>query len=73
MEGSSNMIALVLGATGGVGKELVKQLVSHPAFTRVRIIGRRPLEDVTSDKIDFLQVNFDDLDQHTQAFDDAQV
>ena len=72
MEGKS-LTAVVLGATGSVGKELVKQLVAHPAFKRVSVVARRPLEDVTSDKIEFCQVDFDNLDQHQQYFEGAQV
>ena len=33
--------ALVLGATGATGRELVKQLVAHPAFASVSIFVRK--------------------------------
>lgn len=36
--------ALVLGATGLVGKQLVAQLLEHPNYNRVVALTRRPLE-----------------------------
>ena len=33
--------ALVLGATGATGRELVSQLIKHPAFSSVSIFVRK--------------------------------
>lgn len=65
--------ALVLGGTGEVGKEVVRQLVAHPAFTSVTVVGRRPFEGLQSDKLISKQIDFDNLSDHTEAFSDAQV
>ncbi|KAF2349542.1 NAD(P)-binding domain [Trinorchestia longiramus] len=65
--------ALVLGGTGEVGRELVKQLVAHPAFSKVTVVGRRPFEDVQSDKLVSKQVDFDKLQEYEDAFNDTQV
>lgn len=35
------MVALVIGATGAVGKDLVRQLLADDAFERVDIFVRR--------------------------------
>ncbi|MBS1241114.1 MAG: NAD-dependent dehydratase [Gemmatimonadetes bacterium] len=40
----SDRTALVVGATGLVGRELVAQLLATEAFGRVYVIARRPLE-----------------------------
>ncbi len=39
-----SLTAVVLGATGLVGEQLVQQLLSGAAFSKVRILVRRPLE-----------------------------
>ncbi|MHA4846489.1 NAD(P)H-binding protein [Flavitalea antarctica] len=57
--------AVVIGATGMIGDLLVKQLIADPAFTRVRLLVRRPILFHES-KIEVKLVNFDDpadLDQ----------
>lgn len=38
-----NLSAFVLGATGAIGKELVKVLANDARFSRVTLIGRRPV------------------------------
>ena len=45
---AKNMSAFVLGATGEVGKELLKQIVRSKVFQRVVLIGRRNV-DYSSD------------------------
>jgi len=70
---AKNLTALVLGGTGAVGREVVRQLVGQPAYTKVVVVGRRPLEHITSDKIDFRKVDFDNLTEHSAAFEGAQV
>jgi len=56
-----------------VGREVVRQLVAQPAYTKVVVVGRRPLEHITSDKIHFRKVDFDKLSEHSAAFQGAQV
>jgi uncharacterized protein YbjT (DUF2867 family) len=36
--------ALVIGATGLVGRAIVRQLLEHPRYDRVVVLARRPLE-----------------------------
>lgn len=51
---------VVLGATGLVGNEVVKQLLKDDAFATVRILVRRPLA-ITHQKLEISIVDFDDI------------
>lgn len=52
--------AVVLGATGLVGEQLVQQLLNDPDFSKVRILVRRPVE-LSHSKLETEIVNFDNL------------
>ncbi|XP_033118537.1 oxidoreductase HTATIP2-like [Anneissia japonica] len=65
--------AFVLGASGEVGKEVVKELCKSKIFSKVAVIGRRELkyEDDLYKEIDLEQkiVNFDELEsKHEDDF-----
>lgn len=68
----NGMVALVLGGTGEVGRELVRELVTNPAFSRIIMITRRELQ-LDSEKTEQKVVDFEKLDDHKEAFQDAQV
>lgn len=55
------MIALVIGATGATGKELVKAMDADPDFTEIHLFLRRD-SSYTSPKIIQHKVNFDEPD-----------
>jgi uncharacterized protein YbjT (DUF2867 family) len=55
-----SIIAVVLGATGLVGEQLVQQLLNDPAFSKVRILVRRPVE-LSHSKLEVEIVDFDNL------------
>jgi uncharacterized protein YbjT (DUF2867 family) len=57
------MNALLLGATGLVGREILRLLVASPACARVVVLSRRPLapESLTP-KVDVRVVDFDRLE-----------
>lgn len=55
------MKALVIGATGATGKDLVKQLVENDAFETVSLFVRRPLE-YNNPKIEVHVVDFDHVE-----------
>ena len=62
---SSNVSALLLGATGETGKELVKALCASDAVSKVILVGRRKLESepaASSDKVEQRVVDFDSLE-----------
>ena len=55
------MKALVIGATGAVGKDLVEQLLRDDAFERVEVFVRREV-GITSPKLISHRVDFDRLE-----------
>ena len=59
--------ALVLGATGVVGRELVEQLSQSADIDKVVAITRRPI-DYDSDKISNCVVEFDRLEEYSSVF-----
>lgn len=54
------LTAIVLGATGLIGGQLVEQLLNDEGFEKVRILVRRPVE-LTHKKLEVQLVNFDNL------------
>ncbi|WP_293336369.1 oxidoreductase [Parvibaculum sp.] len=54
--------ALVAGATGLVGGHLVRQLIEDPAYAKTIVLTRRPLDGVTSPKLQTIIADFDALD-----------
>lgn len=55
--------ALVAGATGLVGGHLVRQLIEDPAYARVVVLARRPLDSVNSPKLQTIIADFDALEE----------
>ncbi len=60
--GSSSKHALVVGATGATGKDLVNLLLNDPDFHRVDIFVRRRV-DIQSSKLVVHVINFDEPQQ----------
>jgi uncharacterized protein YbjT (DUF2867 family) len=58
--------ALVIGATGLVGTELIHQLVTHPAFGRVVALVRRT--PPVAPEVESIVADFDHLEAVPQAF-----
>ena len=58
-----NKIALVAGATGLIGNEVVKLLLNHPAYRIVRVFVRRTM-DFQHPKLEKVMTNFEDLDRY---------
>lgn len=56
-----NMKALIIGATGATGKDLVNVLLQDPAYTEVVSFVRRP-GNATHPKLQEIVTNFDQLD-----------
>jgi uncharacterized protein YbjT (DUF2867 family) len=59
---------LVLGATGLVGGEALRLLLDDPAFGRVVVLSRRPLEGVWSAKLQQVVVELDRMAERAGAF-----
>ncbi|MGI8637156.1 MAG: NAD(P)H-binding protein [Segetibacter sp.] len=58
-----SLTAVVLGATGLIGEQLVQQLLHDPAFSKVRILVRRPVE-LSHPKLESEIVDFDNLKEY---------
>jgi uncharacterized protein YbjT (DUF2867 family) len=56
-----NNIALVIGATGATGKQLVSQLLAHPNFATVKVFVRKPMS-LVHPKLEIHVVDFDAID-----------
>jgi len=57
--------ALVIGATGLVGRELLLQLLDHPAYARVIAVVRREL-DLTHPRLETRRIDFDRLEEELE-------
>jgi uncharacterized protein YbjT (DUF2867 family) len=65
----SGSSAIVVGATGLVGRECVRQLAAHPGFERVTALARRaPPSDPVPAKVKTELVDFDRLDARPEVF-----
>ncbi len=61
--------AVVVGATGLVGRECVKQLAASSEFERVTAVARRALPDeVQSPRLQTVLIDFDRLDERPDVF-----
>lgn len=59
--------ALIAGATGLTGSELVKVLLEDPAYDKVKVLTRRPL-DLEHPKLEQVKADFFRLDQYGEHF-----
>jgi oxidoreductase len=74
MSSSSNLSALLLGATGETGRELLKHLCACNDYSKIILVGRRkPDGDPCCAKIEQRIVDFDNLDTHEDSFKGADV
>lgn len=62
---STSKTALVVGVTGLVGGELLKQLEASPRYAKVVCLVRRDAPASTG-KVQFVQVDFDNLEVHAK-------
>ncbi len=60
MENQSNKTAIVAGATGLVGEQLLIQLLADPQYTKVIAVVRKPLRN-THEKLEQILANFEQL------------
>lgn len=58
-----SLTAVVLGATGFIGEQLVQQLLNDSTFSKVRILVRRPVK-LSHPKLEAEIVNFDNLAEY---------
>lgn len=58
--------ALVAGATGLVGQELLSLLIGSAQYEHIKVVTRRPLH-IESSKVTELVVDFNQLDKHKES------
>ena len=68
----SEKSALIAGATGLTGSELVKILLEDPDYDRICVLVRRPL-DIEHPKLEQVRVDFNKLDDYTKYFEVDEV
>lgn len=59
--------ALLIGATGLVGRQLLPQLLEHPAYGKVKVFVRRPLE-LEHERLEERLTDFGDLASQREHF-----
>lgn len=64
---TNGRIALIAGATGVVGRELLSLLLEDPLYKKVIVIGRRA-PNMTHPRLAVVAVNFDRLPDGKQFF-----
>jgi uncharacterized protein YbjT (DUF2867 family) len=64
---------LVLGATGLVGKEILRQLLADPTVSRVLALTRRPIDGVRDGKLRTEVVDLEKLSDHASLFSVDQI
>ncbi|KAI9487094.1 MAG: hypothetical protein EXX96DRAFT_551780 [Benjaminiella poitrasii] len=71
-ESNMNKTAMIFGATGAVGKQLLKDVLKNGTYAKVVSIGRRPVEledsSIPQDKLVQKTVDFDNLEAHREDF-----
>ncbi|MFC5406627.1 NAD(P)H-binding protein [Cohnella soli] len=74
MKKSRGATAIVAGATGLVGRELVKMLLNHPAYNRVVVLVRREI-GLSHPKLEERHIVFDRMEKEVEGelFKDADV
>lgn len=63
----SQKTALIAGATGLTGSHLVKILLEHPAYNKIYVLVRRPL-DIEHPKLEQIRVHFSRLEDYKDYF-----
>ncbi|MDZ4667647.1 MAG: NAD(P)H-binding protein [bacterium] len=60
--------ALVIGATGLIGRSLVFELLKSPIYSQVTVLARRDLV-IKHEKLVQVLLNFDDLENHEESME----
>ncbi|KAI8644612.1 hypothetical protein BD408DRAFT_441603 [Parasitella parasitica] len=70
-ESNMSRTALIFGATGAVGKQVLKDVLKNGTYAKVVAVGRRPVEldeSIPQDKLVQKTVDFDNLEAHRDDF-----
>ncbi|EFA80926.1 putative transcription coactivator [Heterostelium album PN500] len=59
---------IVIGGSGATGKELLKELIASPKVASITSLGRRNVDDLQSEKLNQVIVDFEKLDDYKESF-----
>lgn len=66
--------AVILGATGAVGKEILSELLNNTSYEKVYVVGRQSITKLPNqDKFKKVIIDFDDMTFDESILDDAHV
>lgn len=66
--------AVIIGATGAVGKEILKEVLNQDYYNKVYILGRKSIENFPdNDKLEKIVVDFENLDFNTDILNGSDV
>ena len=69
-----NNTAVIIGATGAVGKEILKEVLNQDYYNKVYILGRKSIENFPdNDKLEKIVVDFENLDFNTDILNGSDV
>ena len=66
--------AVIIGATGAVGKEILKEILSCEYYERIYVLGRNSISRLPEDdKLTKIVIDFENMKFDTSILDDADV
>lgn len=66
--------AVIIGATGAVGREILKEVLAQDFYTKVYVLGRNSINKIADNsKLEKIVVDFDNLDFDENILNDADI
>lgn len=66
--------AVILGATGAVGKEILKELIKRESYDKIYVLGRNSINNLPDrDKFEAVVIDFDQMEFDEGILEDAHV
>ncbi|MDO4814089.1 MAG: epimerase [Gemella sp.] len=66
--------AVILGATGAVGKEILKELIRRETYDKIYVVGRNSINNLPNgDKFEAIVINFDEMVFDESILENADV
>ena len=69
-----NNTAVIIGATGAVGNEILNEVIKQDYYNKVYILGRKSIEKFTdNEKSEKIVVDFENLEFNTDILNNSDV
>ena len=69
-----NNTAVIIGATGAVGNEILKEVLNQDYYNKVYILGRKSIERFPdNNKLEKIVIDFENLDFDTDILNSSDV